>query len=120
MGYRRRGYYDDFGDDWFGCGMFIIAILLIACSLFGALHWSCGATPVLLGLMYLIPFSRITGMFRVTHCQICGAVFKRVIYKVRIENKKLRVCPNCNRKIESHQSKVKFKAFESQLEETWD
>mgnify|MGYP001576777764 FL=1 len=40
-----------------------------------------------------------------SHCQICNAELKRKVYYCKINDKKVRICPNCNREIEKRVSK---------------
>ncbi len=42
-------------------------------------------------------------------CDVCDTPFKRGYYTWKIEGKKQRLCPNCNRKMERKMSSKKFK-----------
>jgi hypothetical protein len=44
--------------------------------------------------------------FRNSSCSLCGTELKRKVYFWKIDNKKHRVCPNCNRSLERKASKT--------------
>jgi hypothetical protein len=44
-----------------------------------------------------------------TSCQICGNELRRNKYRWKIDGKKLVICPNCNRQLESKKSREAIK-----------
>ena len=65
------------------------------------LAWGIAAVAGLIFLIILIGLGAGP-----TNCELCGCALKRTRYEWEIKGEKKRVCPNCNRRLQSRKSKA--------------